>query len=173
MHGARGGGARGAYGRFPQSYRDVLLLCGKGAGALVDDREVFLFADQLERINADGWEALRLYREDGYAPEVPERAVFVADRYGEHPQFILTGERADSPVLMFNTDLGVVTQVAGSVWEWMGSFAAGRSFFSGAGWEAEMPGAGRVERPSSIALGLPIRSQLSRSSRPLRRTRLR
>ena len=121
------------FGRFPQSYRDMLLLCGKGAGALVDDREVFLFADQLERINADGWEALRLYREDGYAPDVPEGAVFVADRYGEHPQFILTGERADSPVSMFNTDLGAVTQVAGSVWEWMESFAAGAAYFLGRG----------------------------------------
>ena len=90
-----------AIGPMPESYRQVLSLIGHRAGH----------------------EARVLWDEDGGDP-VPDTALFIGARYGASPWLILAEPRADhpradSPVFLFDTDSGRVTQVAVSVWEWL------------------------------------------------------
>lgn len=110
-------------GPMPQSYREVLSLIGHRAGRLVDDRELAIYADQLPQVNRMGRESRAEWYEDGGDP-VPDDAIFIGARYGESPWFILSEPRAyvpreDSPVFLFDTDTGKVTQVSISVWGWI------------------------------------------------------
>lgn len=112
-----------AIGPMPESYRQVLSLIGRRAGRLVDERELQIYADQLPGVNHAGHEARVLWDEDGGDP-VPDTALFIGARHGAAPWFILAEPRrdhprADSPVFLFDTDTGRVTQVAVSVWEWL------------------------------------------------------
>ena len=105
-------------GLLPDSYKIVLGVIGRRAGRLVDDRELWIYADQLENVRRLACEQIR---DDG-APDddfVPEDAVFIGARYGEHPWFIRGGEEADSPVWSCNTDTGRVALIGLSVWDWV------------------------------------------------------
>lgn len=105
-------------GPLPASYRAVLGAIGWRAGRLVDDRELWIYADQLAKVNRLAREPIF---EDGDAGDdpVPANAVFIGARYGEHPWFILAGDRADSPVWHCNTDMGRVTRIGSGVWDWV------------------------------------------------------
>lgn len=110
-------------GPMPQSYRQVLCVIGLRAGRLVDDRELQIHADQLQEVNRMGRERRAEWDEDGGDP-VPDDAIFIGARYGMSPWFILSEPRAyhpreDSPVFLFDTDTGKVTQVSISVWGWV------------------------------------------------------
>lgn len=112
-----------AIGPMPQSYRQVLSVIGLRAGRLVDDRELQIYADQLPEVNRIGRERRADWEEDGGDP-VPDDAIFIGARYGMSPWFILQEPRAyhpreDSPVFLFDTDTGRVTQVSISVWGWV------------------------------------------------------
>ena len=109
-------------GPMPQSYRQVLSLIGFRAGRLVDDRELQIYADQLAKIKRMALEKRAEWAEDG--DPVPDDAIFIGARYGMSPWFILQEPRAfhpreDSPVFLFDTDTGRVTQVSISVWGWV------------------------------------------------------
>lgn len=105
-------------GPLPQSYKAVLGVIGRGAGGLVDDQELWIYADQLEKVNRYAREQVFEDREDSDDP-VPVDAVFIGARYGEHPWFIRAGDRADSPVWHCDTDEGRVTRIGSSVWDWV------------------------------------------------------
>ena len=105
-------------GRFPANYRAVLGAIGWRAGRLVNDRVLWISADQLAKMD-------RLARkqifEDGGADHdpVPANAVFIGARQGEHPWFILARDGADSPVWHCNTGMGRVTRIGAGVWDWV------------------------------------------------------
>lgn len=110
-------------GPMPQSYRQVLSLIGHRAGRLVDDRELAIYADQLPQVNRMGRESRAEWYEDGGDP-IPDDAIFIGARHGGSPWFILAEPRrylprADSPVFLFDTDTGKVSQVSISVWGWV------------------------------------------------------
>ncbi len=110
-------------GPMPQSYRQVLALIGHRAGRLVDDREFQIYADQLPEVNRMGRERRAEWVAEGGDP-VPDDAIFIGARYGMSPWFILAEPRADhpradSPVFLFDTDTGKVSQVSISVWAWV------------------------------------------------------
>ena len=111
-------------GALPRSYRDVLSLIGHRAGRLVDDRELQIYADQLPEVNRMGRERRAEWEAEGGDP-IPDDAIFIGARYGMSPWFILQDSRAhhpprgDSPVFLFDTDTGKVTQVSISVWGWV------------------------------------------------------
>lgn len=109
-------------GPMPRSYREVLSLIGHRAGRLVDDRELSIYADQLRDIKRMALEKCAEWAEDG--DPVPHDAIFIGARCGLSPWFILPEPRAyhpreDSPVFLFDTDTGRVTQVSMSVWDWV------------------------------------------------------
>jgi hypothetical protein len=106
------------FGEMPQSYRDFLGLVGRRSGLLVDRRELWIHADQLDDVNRMARERIFEWPEPEDDP-VPKDAVFIGARYGEHPWFVLGGNRADSPVFHFNSDTGKVSWVAVSVWGWV------------------------------------------------------
>lgn len=112
------------FGASPRSYRDVLSLIGHRAGRLVDDRELQIYADQLPEVNRMGRERRADWEAEGGDP-IPDDAIFIGARYGMSPWFILQDSRAhhpprgDSPVFLFDTDTGKVTQVSISVWGWV------------------------------------------------------
>ena len=121
-------------GALPRSYRDVLSLIGRRAGRLVDDRELQIYADQLPEVNRMGREQRALWWDEPDSDPVPDDAIFIGARYGGSPWFILQEERAyytrkDSPVFLFDTDSGRVTQVAISVWEWLEGFIQDADYF--------------------------------------------
>ncbi len=105
-------------GPMPDSYKAVLGVIGRSAGRLVDEQELWIYADQLEKVNRLAREQIFEHGEDSNDP-VPEDAVFIGARYGEHPWFILAGDRADSPVWHCDTDTGRVIRIALSVWGWV------------------------------------------------------
>lgn len=111
-------------GALPRSYRDVLSLIGHRAGRLVDDRELQIYADQLPEVNRMGRERRAEWEAEGGDP-VPDDAIFIGPRYGMSPWFILQDSRThfpprgDSPVFLFDTDTGKVTQTSISVWGWV------------------------------------------------------
>lgn len=105
-------------GSMPQSYRDVLALIGRRSGNLVDRSELQIHADQLGQVNRMARERIFGVPEPGDAP-VPHDAVFIGARCGEHPWFILSGRRVDSPVFQFDSDTGRVTHAGVSVWSWV------------------------------------------------------
>lgn len=111
-------------GALPRSYRDVLSLIGHRAGRLVDDRELQIYADQLPEVNRMGRERRAEWEAEGGDP-IPDDAIFIGARYGMSPWFILQDSRAhhpprgDSPVFLFDTDTGKVSQVSISVWGWV------------------------------------------------------
>jgi len=111
-------------GPIPLSYRQVLALIGHRAGRLVDDRELQIYADQLPEVNRMGRERRADWEAEGGDP-IPDDAIFIGARYGMSPWFILQDSRAhhpprgDSPVFLFDTDTGKVTQVSISVWGWV------------------------------------------------------
>lgn len=110
-------------GPIPRSYRDVLSLIGHRAGRLVDDRELQIYADQLPEVNRMGRERRAEWEAEG-GDLVPDDAIFIGARYGMSPWFILQDSRAyhpraDSPVFLFDTDTGKVTQTSISVWAWV------------------------------------------------------
>ncbi len=110
-------------GPMPQSYRQVLSLIGRRAGRLVDDRELQIYADQLGEVNRMGRESRAEWEEEGGDP-MPDDAIFIGARYGMSPWFILPEPstyrpREDSPVYLFDTDTGKVSQVSISVWGWV------------------------------------------------------
>mgnify|MGYP002622224263 CR=1 FL=1 len=110
-------------GALPRSYRDVLSLIGHRAGRLVDDRELQIYADQLPEVNRMGRERRAEWEAEGGDP-IPDDAIFIGARCGLSPWFILPEPRAyhpreDSPVFLFDTDTGRVTQVSMSVWDWV------------------------------------------------------
>ncbi|TYB80789.1 hypothetical protein [Maritimibacter fusiformis] len=111
-------------GALPRSYCDVLSLIGLRAGRLVDDRELQIYADQLPEVNRMGRERRAEWEAEGGDP-IPDDATFIGARYGMSPWFILQDSRAhrpprgDSPVFLFDTDMGKVTQVSISVWGWV------------------------------------------------------
>lgn len=109
-------------GRFPQSYRSVLATLGKSAGLLVVREEMHIYADQLADNASRGADYVALWAQDGVALEVPQGAIFIATRYGEHPVFILSGERADSPVWLIDSDEGTVRRIADGVWDYFEGF---------------------------------------------------
>lgn len=111
-------------GALPRSYRQVLSVIGRRAGRLVDDRELQIYADQLPEVNRMGRERRAEWEAEGGDP-IPDDAIFIGARYGMSPWFILQDSRAhhpprgDSPVFLFDTDTGKVTQVSISVWGWV------------------------------------------------------
>ncbi len=111
-------------GALPRSYRQVLSVIGRRAGRLVDDRELQIYADQLPEVNRMGRERRADWEAEGGDP-IPDDAIFIGARYGMSPWFILQDSRAhhpprgDSPVFLFDTDTGKVTQVSISVWGWV------------------------------------------------------
>lgn len=110
-------------GPMPQSYRQVLALIGYRAGRLVDDRELQIYADQLREVKRMALEKRVEWHADGGDP-IPDDAIFIGARYGLSPWFILSENRAhlpreDSPVFLFDTDTGKVSQVSISVWGWV------------------------------------------------------
>lgn len=114
-----------SHGRFPDSYREVLALIGHRAGRLVDDQEFWIYADQLERVNAAGRQAILDFAEDGIDLGIPDQAFFISARYGaDYPHYLLTGKAADSPVWVLNADRGIVERVQPSVWSWIEDFVA-------------------------------------------------
>lgn len=125
-------------GALPRSYRDVLSLIGHRAGRLVDDRELQIYADQLPEVNRTGRERRAEWEAEGGAP-LPGDAIFIGARYGMSPWFILQDSRAhhpprgDSPVFLFDTDTGKVTQVSISVWGWVEGLVADADYFIGKG----------------------------------------
>ena len=106
------------FGSLPRSYKSVLGLIGHSAGRLVDDREVWIYADQLQLVNRLAREQIFEQGTGGDDP-VPKSAIFIGARFGEHPWFILTEDSADCPVWHCNTDTGRVTRIAESVWDWV------------------------------------------------------
>lgn len=111
-------------GALPRSYRQVLSVIGRRAGRLVDDRELQIYVDQLLEVNRMGRERRAEWEAEGGDP-IPDDAIFIGARYGMSPWFILQDSRAhhpprgDSPVFLFDTDTGKVTQVSISVWGWV------------------------------------------------------
>lgn len=111
-------------GALPRSYRQVLSVIGRRAGRLVDDRELQIYADQLPEVNRMGRERRAEWEAEGGDP-IPDDAIFIGARYGMSPWFILQDSRAhhpprgDSPVFLFDTDTGKVTQVSIGVWGWV------------------------------------------------------
>ena len=122
------------FGALPRSYRDVLSLIGHRAGRLVDDRELQIYADQLPEVNRMGRERRAEWEAEGGDP-IPDDAIFIGARYGMSPWFILQDSRAhhpprgDSPVFLFDTDTGKVTQVSISVWGWVEGLVADADYF--------------------------------------------
>lgn len=121
-------------GALPRSYRDVLSVIGVRAGRLVDDRELQIYADQLPEVNRVGRERRAEWEAEGGDP-VPDDAIFISARYGISLWFILRDRRAhhpprgDSPVFLFDTDTGKVTQVSISVWGWVEGLVADADYF--------------------------------------------
>lgn len=115
-------------GPLPDSYKAVLGEIGRGAGRLVDDKELWIYADQLEKVNRLAREQIFEDGEDSDDP-VPEDAVFIGARYGEHPWFILAGNGADSPVWHCDTDTGHVTRIDLSVWDWVEGIVHDAEYF--------------------------------------------
>lgn len=112
-----------AYGRFPDSYREVLGLIGHRAGRLVDDWEFWIYADQLVQVNEAAGQAIRDFAEDGVVLGIPDEAFFISARYGaDYPNYLLTGAAVDSPVWALNSDLGTVACIQPSVWSWIEDF---------------------------------------------------
>ena len=112
-----------SHGRFPDSYRDVLALIGHRAGRLVDDEEFWIYADQLEQVNAAGRQAILDFAEDGMDLGIPDQAFFISARYrADYPHYLLTGEAADSRVWVLNGDRGIVERAQPSVWLWIEDF---------------------------------------------------
>lgn len=111
------------YGTFPDSYRAVLGLMGRGAGKFIRHKEFSIFADDLDAVNRAGWECVADYAEDGVVLEVPADAVFICARYGaDHPHFLRAGRAEDSPVWAINADVGTVSRPCASVWDWIEGF---------------------------------------------------
>lgn len=122
------------YGRFPDSYREVLAVIGHRAGWLVDDREFWIYADQLDRVNDEGREAIRDFAEDGVDLGIPGHAFFISARYqADYPHYLLTGNIADSPVWVLNGDHGTVRLARPSVWAWIEDFVVDAETFIQAG----------------------------------------
>ncbi|HEX6040670.1 SMI1/KNR4 family protein [Longimicrobium sp.] len=118
------------YGVLPDSYRQILALIGHGAGALVDDGEFWIYLDQIDRIPGEIQAYLDEVRaEGGDLPPIPPNAFFISARYGEHPNYVLTGGGADSVVYVFNYDDETVAKVFGSVWDWIEAFVQDTQFF--------------------------------------------
>lgn len=111
------------YGRFPDSYRAVLRLMGRGAGGFIRHNEFWLFTHQLDHINRAGGECVSDWRADGVELPVPGSAFFICARYGgDTPHFLLTGDTADSPVWAIDGDNGTVAVACPSVWAWIAGF---------------------------------------------------
>jgi hypothetical protein len=119
-------------GPLPDSYKAVLGAIGRAAGRLVDDRELWIYADQLDEVNRLARERIFACGEASDDP-VPGNAVFIGARYGEHPWFLLAGDRADCPVWHCNTDTGRVTRVGPSVWDWVEELLRDAEYFIGNG----------------------------------------
>lgn len=118
------------YGVLPDSYRQILALIGRGAGALVDDGEFWIYVDQIDRIPGEIQAYLDEVRaEGGDVPPIPPNAFFISARYGEHPNYVLTGGGADSVVYVFNYDDETVAKVFDSVWDWIEAFVQDTQFF--------------------------------------------
>lgn len=107
-------------GRLPRSYVGFLRIAGRRAARLADRNELRIFADQLDEVNRMARERIL---ETGEADDdpVPRDVVFIGDRHGEHPWFVLGGSRADSPVFHFNSDTGKVSRAGITVWAWVES----------------------------------------------------
>ncbi len=106
------------FGPMPKAYRDFLALVGRRSGLLVDRAELWIHADQLDEVDRMARE--RIFGAPGPGDDpVPGDAIFIGARYGEHPWFVLSGARADSPVFRFDTDTGRVTQAGIGVWSWV------------------------------------------------------
>ncbi len=106
------------FGPMPESYRAFLALVGQRSGLLVDRTETWIHADQLDDVDRMARERIFGAPEPGDDP-VPRDAIFIGARAGEHPWFVLSGPRADSPVFRFDTDTGKVTQAGIGVWSWV------------------------------------------------------
>src|SRR5690606_8031032 len=89
-------------------------------------------------VNRMGRERRAEWGAEGGDP-IPDDAIFIGARYGMSPWFILQDSRAhhpprgDSPVFLFDTDTGKVTQVSISVWRWVEGLVADAVRFVGKG----------------------------------------
>jgi len=126
-------GIEARYGVLPASYREILSLVGHRAGRLVDDREFWIYADQLEAVNREAKEMVACCAEDGQESGVPTNAFFISARYGENPCYLLTGKADDSAVHIFKSDDCRVELVHLSVWGWIDDFVRDAEHFIGLG----------------------------------------
>lgn len=155
-------------GPMPLSFRQVLALIGHRAGRLVDDRELQIYADQLPEVNRMGRERRAEWEAEGGAP-IPDDGIFIGARYGMSPWFILQDSRAhhplrgDSPVFLFDTDTGKVTQVSISVWGWVEGLVADADYFIDKGIPEKNPRRGDTSGLPPLALQYKRQAQRDRN----------
>lgn len=102
-------------GPLADVFSDFLLLSGRR-----DDGEG-PYADRLDEI--DRLARLRVFEQERAEDDpVPRDVIFIGLAAGRHPEFILGGQRADSPVFRFDADTGKVTELGISVFVWIEAF---------------------------------------------------
>ena len=122
------------HGPLPASYRAILSLCGRAAGRLVDAGELQVYADQLDRLNADIAETLAEASADGeHLEQPPEGAFFISARYGEYQSCLIADGGEDSPVWTYNEDMTALSRTHDSVWDWFMGFVADAEYWIGLG----------------------------------------
>ncbi len=106
-------------GPVPAVYHDFLLLSGRRSRS----GETIPYADGLDAISRLARERIVVGQKEPDDP-VPPDAIFIGTLDGKHIEFILGGERTDSPVFVFNADTGEVTQTGFSIFDWIADFMA-------------------------------------------------
>ena len=104
-------------GPFADVFSDFLLLSGRR-----DDGQG-VYGERLQAIDAAARQRIFAEGRAGDDP-VPEDALFIGLADGRHPEFILSGARADGPVFRFDADSGRVTRLGISVFVWIAAFMA-------------------------------------------------
>ena len=126
-------------GPLPASYRSILALIGRGAGCLVDAREIDFFVDRLEAVNASVADALAQAGENEPIAPPPAGAFFISARYLEHQSCLIADGAADSAVWTYSEDMARLEKAHDSVWDWIMGFVAEAEFRIGTGMRQRGP----------------------------------
>lgn len=104
-------------GGMPGIFHDFLLFSGRRT----TPGEAGVYADRLDAIHRMARARIFAGGRDEDDP-VPANAIFIGMADGRHFEFILGGDRTDSPVFVFDSETGQVSQTGNSIFSWIARF---------------------------------------------------